>query len=394
MKKVLLGALAAVALVACSKDDVVEVNRVNDQITYGAVVNSATRAANVYCNNNLPASFTVSAEHGGELYFANDVITVNPFTGACTSSATRYWPNSGDVTFYAHVNGTMTYTAGSAPQFKDFTVADDVADQQDLMYAVQKQGKSESAVALNFRHALSQIVFAAKNTSENMYVEVSGVTLCNVNNDANTYTFPLKATTTNIEDHVGVANPSFTYDDSWGAWETLPTEGDVEFGTTFSAVGLVGGKAAVSLTNVADGANENAMLLIPQNTSAWVPATYPTPSDSSNTGSYLLVKCIIYNVAVPNGSDAKGGKTNDDVCLWGEEVAGAWVAKEVAVPITFNWEQGKKYIYTLVFGSGVGGYDPDPEDPADPEPVLVPISYTITVDDFVFVDGGEVQAGM
>ena len=54
-----------------------------------------------------------------------------------------------------------------------------------------------------------------------------------------------------------------------------------------------------------------------------------------------------------------------------------------------RWMQGKKYIYTLIFGEG-GGYKPDPDDPDDPDkptPVLVPITFTATVDGFQ--DGGE-----
>ena len=45
---------------------------------------------------------------------------------------------------------------------------------------------------------------------------------------------------------------------------------------------------------------------------------------------------------------------------------------------------GKRYVYTLIFGEG-GGFNPenpDPENP-DPEPVLVPITFDVTVDNFV-----------
>ncbi len=46
-----------------------------------------------------------------------------------------------------------------------------------------------------------------------------------------------------------------------------------------------------------------------------------------------------------------------------------------------KWMQGKKYTYTLIFGEG-GGYTPGP----NPEPVLVPIKFEVTVDEFQ--DGG------
>ena len=143
--------------------------------------------------------------------------------------------------------------------------------------------------------------------------------------------------------------------------------------------------------NVADKEyNSNAMLLLPQETTAWDPETYPLPG-TGNTGSYLLVDCAIFNVA---GTDYAEG---DDVCLWGEPQGSGWTTKELAIPVAFDWQQGKKYVYTLVFGEGNGGYDPDPEpdpDPEDPDPVLVPITFEITVDDFELVDGGDIESGI
>lgn len=366
MKKVLLGALAVVAMVACSKDDVVEMNRVNDQISYSAVVNSATRAADVFCNNNKPTSFTVSAVYDSKPYFVDETVTYN--AGAWESGSVHYWPNSGDVTFYAHVNGGDNFKyAGS----KAFSVESVVANQVDLMYAVQKQAKSESAVTLNFRHALSQIVFEAKKTNNNIYVEVSGVEVHNVAN-ASTFTYPTEATADKVGEHNG--NGAIDYENqAWGEWAT-PT-GSADYATSFTAV-PVNSTTPVSLTNVADGANSNAMLLMPQPaTTAWVPATHPKVAETD--GTYLLINCCIYNVA----DTSLGFQPATDVALWGTQAA----HEKIAVPVSFAWEQGKKYVYTLVFGNGNGGYDPTPEDPSKPEPVLVPISYTITVDDFVVV---------
>lgn len=63
----------------------------------------------------------------------------------------------------------------------------------------------------------------------------------------------------------------------------------------------------------------------------------------------------------------------------------------------FQWEEGKKYTYTFVFGKGHGGYDPDPEDPDPnpddpyvPDPVLVPITFEVSVDEFIPVVGEEI----
>ena len=290
----------------------------------------------------------------------------------------------------------------ASAQFKDFTVNDVVASQVDLLYAVKTaQTKATGTVKLNFRHALSQIVFQAKNTSANLYVEIAGVKVANVGNK-NTFTFPSANTDNNIEheDYTdGVYDDddwgsSITYDDgSWGKWADL-TSGTSTYEVDFANVAVKGDNKLVSLTTANDAGKEyssNAMLLLPQETTQWVPsATSPVPTES-NTGSYFLVDCVIYNVASDDVD-----KT-EDVCLWGEEQKdGTWTTKELAIPVAFNWEQGKKYVYTFVFGKGNGGYDPDPDDPDPdkPEPVLVPITFEITVDEFVPVDGGDIESGI
>lgn len=386
MKKVLLGALAVVAMVACSKDDVVEVNRVNDQITYGAVVNSATRAADVYCNNYKPGSFKVSAVYDDKFYFTDETVTYNNSTSAWESGSVHYWPNVGEVIFYAHVNGDTEYThtnATDAPQFVNFTVADATEDQVDLLYAVQRKEKSADPVKLNFRHALSQVVFKAKNGNTNLYVEISDITLCNLA-QTSTFTFTQEATDTNIEDHTGSVVTDITYNNTWGSWPDL-NGGDVDFSVILDSPVVIPYSStgeAVNLTDVVDGPNSKAMMMLPQSTTKWD----ATSKLNETTQSYALVNCCIYNIADPSI-----GLQGTDVALWGTKA----LHQQVAVPMPFIWQQGKKYIYTLVFGMGTGGggYEPDPDDPT-PDPVLVPISYDVTVDDFVVIDGGEYDVNL
>ena len=253
---------------------------------------------------------------------------------------------------------------------------------------------------LNFRHALSQIVFQAKNTNANLYVEIAGVSVANVGGK-NTFTFPSANTETNIVDHDenadgvykdGEFGSGITYNTSWGTWAAL-TQGTEKYDVDFTKTPVPGNNTLVALTTTANETDKEynkAMLLLPQTTTAWKPETHPNPK-KDNTGSYLLVDCAIFNVA---GTDYAEG---DDVCLWGEpKKEGGWTTKELAIPVAFDWQQGKKYVYTLVFGEGNGGYNPDPEDPdpEDPDPVLVPITFEITVDDFELVDGGEIESGI
>lgn len=404
-KSYLLGALGLLAMASCSQDETIGINHDGDEITFNVVTNSATRAKDVYCNQNLPGGFYVSAISDGKTYIDKDHVTGSNGNWTNTSG-TRYWPETA-VDFYAHVNGGDAYkwsvNEGKATaKFENFAVNGTVADQVDLLYAVKTgQEKADGKVNLNFRHALSQIVFQAKNTNANLYVEIAGVSVANVGG-TNTFTFPSANTETNYihndydADGDGVYETgefgSINYDASWGTWEAL-TSGSITYSVDFTKTPVPGNNTLVSLTtaNETDKEyNSNAMLLLPQNTAAWDPETNPLPGAEKNTGSYLLVDCAIFNVA-------GDGYADGDVCLWGELKEGKWETKELAIPVAFDWQQGKKYVYTLVFGEGNGGYDPDPEpdpDPENPDPVLVPITFEITVDEFVPVNGGEIESGI
>lgn len=389
------------AMASCSQDETIGINHDGDEITFNVVTNNATRAADVYCNQNLPGGFYVSAISDGKTYIDKDYVTGSNGNWTNTSG-TRYWPETA-VDFYAHVNGGDAYKWNNgSPKFEGFTVNNTVGSQVDLLYAVKKnQSKTNGTVNLNFRHALSQIVFQAKNTNANLYVEIAGVSVANVGG-TNTFTFPSADTETNIEhknydtDGDGVYETgefgSINYNASWGSWAAL-TQGTEQYNVDFPKTPVPGTNTLVALTTKnEDGKeyNSNAMLLLPQKTTAWDPEANPLPGATGNTGSYLLVDCAIFNVA---GDDYADG----DVCLWGKLQEGAWTTKELAIPVAFDWQQGKKYVYTLVFGEGNGGYDPDPDpdpDPEDPDPVLVPITFEIEVDEFVPVNGGEIESGI
>lgn len=389
------------AMASCSQDETIGINHDGDEITFNVVANNATRAADVYCNQNLPGGFYVSAISDGKTYIDKDYVTGSNGNWTNTSG-TRYWPETA-VDFYAHVNGGDAYKWNNgSPKFEGFTVNNTVGSQVDLLYAVKKnQSKTNGTVNLNFRHALSQIVFQAKNTNANLYVEIAGVSVANVGG-TNTFTFPSADTETNIEhknydtDGDGVYETgefgSINYNASWGSWAAL-TQGTEQYNVDFPKTPVPGTNTLVALTTKnEDGKeyNSNAMLLLPQKTTAWDPEANPLPGATGNTGSYLLVDCAIFNVAGDKYADG-------DVCLWGEPQGSGWTTKELAIPVEFDWQQGKKYVYTLVFGEGNGGYDPDPEpdpDPENPDPVLVPITFEITVDEFVPVDGGEIESGI
>lgn len=358
---------------SCSQDDIVEANLGADEIRFAAVTNGSTRAADIYNPTNMPASFQVSAMSQNKVYISDDKIEKQENSWVNTTG-TRYWPEDA-VDFYAHVNAGGAFVLNSgAPTFNSFSVASDVGHQVDLLYAVKKgQTKSETPVTLNFRHALSQIVFKARNESENIFVQIQGVRVMNVKGSG-TYTFPTASTDPNLP------TAGSTNSNNRGKW--VLTDAKTDYEVNFSLVDVKGSKTNPTTVNLSD-VEGTALMLMPQTTTAWDPETAPKPS-VGNTNSYLLVDCVIYNVADGSATTLPG----DNVCLWGKEENGSYTTKELAIPVKFAWEEGKKYTYTLVFGNGNGGYNPDPDDPDpdDPEPVLVPISFEVTVDEFL--DGG------
>ena len=364
---------------SCSQDDIVDVNRDGDEIRFTAVTNGSTRAADIYSPDNMPAGFKVSAMSQNKVYISGDSIVKSGSSWENTTG-TRYWPEDA-VDFYAHVNAGTTFALNNgAPTFNNFTVEPAVGSQVDLLYAVKtEQTKGKTPVTLNFRHALSQIVFKARNESENIFVQIKGVKVMNVKGSG-TYTFPTADTDDNLPETDSPDQPATTR----GSWNLTGTKAGYEVDFSLKDVNGKKGATNADAVNLTDEKG-TALMLIPQTTEAWVPTDYAAPDAAENANSYLLVDCVIYNVS-GEGSDLPG----DNVCLWGDGSNGSYTTKELAIPVKFDWKEGHKYTYTLVFGNGNGGYDPDPDpdpdDPDKPEPVLVPISFEVTVD--AFLDGG------
>ena len=407
--KLFLLATSAVALASCSSDAVVEDQQAANAIQFGVTTGNASRAASYYCNNDLPAQFNVWAkvkqgDNVFKTYFENESYTkkTDATTWTIDGTTERFWPNE-EISFYAVKNQTgyngdvfadVEWHDG-APTIA-FTVDKPVktvaSEQQDLLYAYTKATKNvqknKCVAKLNFRHALSQVVFKAQNNNKNIYVEISEVQVANLKTTG-TFTFP-----TNVTDNKDLNNKhdqsgAITKDDpSFGKWDNLGTPADFtktgEFGPIAvpcnKKVGdVVSAVGPVNLTNneAADGTDAekektkitHSLIVLPQTLDKWDHTAAP-----STTGAYFKVKCLIKNVAKGDGLVA----TEDDVTLYNDYIY---------IPVKIDWQVGKKYIYTFVFSAtGHGGYDKDGND------VLIPIEFNVTVDDFAKGDETNVDA--
>lgn len=386
MKKVLVGAMALLTLAACSNEEVLQKNEVKQEINFTAVTGKAlSRAVDGFCNKSLPGEIYVSASYKSSVsaeyaqYFLNDVYTSGtPYT----SSVARYWPSfTGEqkLKFFATTSKDgggnsiiePKWVVGSKCEkmmLENYIVDTDVSKQHDLLYAVTtvEAMPSSGVQTINFRHALSQIEFMAKNENSKIHVEICGVSIVHVNNQG-TFTF-FEDTDDNIENH-GFGG---TEASNVGVWSAL--SGDEAYTVSFDPQNIA--STATELTTKDDAGKEysaNTMYLIPQGITAWDRATTPKAVESSDT--YFLIKAKIWNIA---GTVFTPGT---DVILWGTGDSGDVTgAKDIAIPATdITWEPGKRYVYTFVFTtSGEGGADPD-----SGKDVLTPIKLKVTVDDFV-----------
>lgn len=389
-------ATAAMTLAtSCSSDAVVEEQQAANAIQFGVTTGNASRAASYYCNNEKPAQFNVWAATDGKTYFEDESFSQKGGTGNWTIDGdfARFWPIT-EVSFFAVNNGkgtasfaTVTWDKTKLVPTIAMTVKANASEQQDLLYAYTKKTKTvadnKCVATLNFRHALSQVVFKAQNKNKNIYVEISEVQVANLKTTG-TFTFPTEVTDDNsLNDHHDQSGVIADNDLSFGKWENLSTLADFTTTGTFSPIAVPCNKkegevlkpvGPVNLTNnegTATGegsvkANEQqnktlSLIVLPQELDA---ATINSTKKPGTEGAYFKVKCIVKNVAKGDGTKA----TDNDVELYNGFIY---------IPVAIKWEVGKKYIYTFVFSEkGHAGYDKDGND------VLIPIEFNVTVDDF------------
>ena len=260
----------------------------------------------------------------------------------------QYWPattaplNFQAITPYAHSSFSIENTPDVAePKLAhvtaNVTVPTAVADQQDIMFAKadnQTRETNSQTVGLNFQHGMSQVVFSGKLASDKIEATVHGIEIHNLHNTGKVgymgTNAELQAQTT------GVA------------------------ATTFAA-GLVDNPVvnSSSQATVLSAAN-GALFMLPQTVAKWTTTAknpVPTSEADKNHNSYLKVTCTIKDkasnvVLINNGA--------------------------IYIPLEVNWQQGKKYSYTLVFGQGEQGFKPD----GSHDDNLLQIKYSVSAENW------------
>lgn len=323
---------SAVLFCSCSNDSLIS-SAPDKAISYGVTAGNLSRAANSYGPNVQPDKFKVWAATPGA---ANPYLNGRTITRTGTvwaDSETQYWPAS-ELNFFAVVNdddNKFDFNSG-APRLSGFTTKSDVTRQVDLMYATAFNCSSKQPnVALHFYHALAQVGFKAICTNTRLSVTIKSIEIGNINSTA-TFSFPLSA-------------------QAEGTWS------DFSAPSVFSVplpAPLAIGSTSTNLTNAENGDYSRMLMLIPQTVEAWTPQA----GESSYDGAYFLVDCTIIEKAT--NTTLRNGK--------------------IAMPVSIDWQQGKRYVYTFTFSNHTGGFSPDPDNPI---PVMTPIGYDVSVKDFI-----------
>lgn len=370
-------------LSACSSEEIMEpAAQEGNQISFGVTAdrnqaNTQGRAADINTSSNIAFNkFMVSAlVHGTEnTYFTNQVYQKDQNANTWRAVADPYFWHSSGLDFFAHVIKTPDGSDGTGCHWNDgkptiqFTVADNPAEQQDLLVAYKEGVKgSDGKCSLNFRHALSQVVFQAVNVSDKINIVIDDIRLIKV---ANSGTF------------------SYFYKETPDATETkvINTEPNVKLGEEATANSLpiaTWGSRTPSTTtfqiNLKDAENKGI--------SVGTDEANPTSltNGSSNISKALLM--IPQELEVKNKADGfhfrmKLHITSDNgMSIWEDDAI-------IPLPATMTWLPGVKYVYTFKFDNSAG------YDPSNPEnPTIYPITFDVTVDDYAWTEMSSLQSG-
>ena len=293
---------------SCSKDDEGVASSSSAQLSKMEVAVSPsfshTRAVETDIKNL--GEFYVTSFQANQANYMDKVLYANKSNAWTTDAGKFFWPVEGDLHFYGYAPaapgaaGTFNLTS-SKQELTDFTPNATAATQKDFVYAYAKgnlTANGESGIGIDFKHALSEITVAAKNTNTAYTVEVTGVKLGHVKNKGS-FTFPA----------VGGATPA--------SWKLSSVGTDVaDYTTTWTAANkLVGDASSLDASNV-------AFMVLPQQLAT---------NTKASAGNYIALKVKI---------TTQGKRVIHD----------GWAY----IGIDTNWEMGKRYAYTLDFSNGAG----------------------------------------
>lgn len=365
-------AAIAALLTGCSTDEEIAniETSAKNAIGFNIVSNGAETKATIYGNGSTNFYFDVFAfdnlgnyfmgkegEHGytqnEDLSFTHDGVQIIPTEEGNwvykNAEEVAYWPTTNSLDFYAvsptnfdaqYYYSHYLWSIKSDKQTIVYTTTNEFQTNikdLDVMYAVAKgqtKDTKNGAVQLNFKHILSQVLFKAKVQYESMTVTIKEMKIHNLALGG-VFTFP----SADVE-------PTLT---NWTSTKTHLTATIKNSNTTNVVANSV--NTPVDIIGI-----NNPMLVIPQTLTAWDTSISKEDADKDENSyqCYLEVGCKI----------EQNRATVYDGTLY--------------IPFGTEWQPGKRYTYTLIFG---GGYDDKGK------PILTPITFEPTVEPWVDASG-------
>lgn len=359
-RRILFSALAValVAMVGCSKDEPVENFSPENAIQFGTYVgrDASTRASAIdlaglqSINSSgfgVFAYYTGTANFTGEEvpnFMKNEQVT---YSGSeWTYSPLKYWPNNvGEkVTFlaYAPYHDNVA-TLSEFPNSIKYTVADEVLNQEDLLYLDQNTSKTtdmlkpgvNEKVTFHFAHALSRIGYTAELMVDYVNEDETGD-----KDDAETDLGDLDENTTitiNSVKLIGKFDKQAILNLNGGDWSGVAAAtDDVTYELTkdnnlvdnvFTGNSNAGNDDDVKLRTI--NKSDSYIMIIPQKMGTL------DDTDKLTAGTGIKIE-VDYNV-VTTDPNLDGGKIDIRNVITSEE-------------FYFNFEQGKAYTFKLHLG--------------------------------------------
>ena len=323
-KAIYIYAAAALTLASCSSDEVIRQAERADTISFRGVVGLNTRAVNMTQDKlENEGMYVTTFTPDGERLYGETQYTLTG--GAWVSNPPQKWGGNSQLSFFltspklSEWATDFELTADNKAQELLITIGENISTQKDYVVAYLPNANKDEfnkPTEAHLKHLLSSIEIKAKNTNDAFRYEVKGIRLNGVNRKA----------------FVNFLTESASY----SAIDTRTYE------LTYSTAVTLNGESQSLM-----GSAQNA-ILAPQPEEGTLAQRWDGSAPALSTQSYISV---LVNITSKYGAQvypAGGGF--------------GWVA----IGLPYEWESGKKYVYTLDFSDGAGRVDPNPGDAVQP----------------------------
>lgn len=341
-------AIAMVGIFAsCSNEMPIADDAVSKQpIRIRATTDGSTRAHlfEEYGNGKNPSEFIIYAWVTGETwekgkYIDGEKVVYNSALREYVfENGPIYWPTNSNLTFLAYrgeTGSTCVFNKDTnAPGLINYETPQCADSHYDFLYYVSESINSKSnnkTVNINFKHGLSQIIFKGKNTNSNTIVAFGEINICNC----------------------------FLYGQlNFKNCQWQPSDGTRKVTGSYQNMIPISGIGEADYSNCPYENSDdyymhsNVMYLMPQEKEAYNPQDAPAETFRNTNKAYIM----LYDFCV---RDKNSGKYIYN--------------KHIYIPFEINWDAGKRYTYTLVFGGEGNGYDAD-GNPAGPAKIGIEVS--------------------